>query len=652
MCGIAGIVNTGRSASKSGLLAMCDALAHRGPDDAGVWESPSGKALLGSRRLAILDLSSSGHQPMQDESGNVAVAFNGEIYNYLELARELETHGCRFRSHSDTEVLLKSYQIWGRDCLRRLNGMFAFAIWDERRGKLFAARDRFGEKPFYFVQNSDPVPFAFASEIKALVAGGFVSPRPRQTAVYRYLVNREIDAGTETLFENIFSLPAAHALFYSPNEGSLEIFRYWDLDPGNEIRLSSPEQYAERFLELLLDSVRIRLRSDVPVGSSLSGGLDSSTIVGIIAKTQAALSQESFSARFRDPKLDEGMYIEQMTTWANVKSNFTYPEPEGIPEEIEQLTWHQDAPFYSASIYAQWCVMRLAKERGVTVLLDGQGGDEVLAGYHEYFASYYIHLLKSLRLKRAFWEMYGYWIEHGRGFVPQIVAEALPQRWRSAAKGWLSPRGLRPEFRSKWNRPPSAPARKYDNELQQCLYATLTHSVLPQLLRYADRNSMAFSREVRLPFLDYRLVEFLYAIPSEQKLRGTQTKVILRNAISGIVPEAIRLRKDKLGFAPPEAAWLRGPLCHWIQEVFASREFRQREWWEPRTVDSVWSRFQKGEESLHTAIWRWLSLEVWARTCLADKPRIQSRTASAVDSGQSNVPHTGTSNVAPHFGGS
>ena len=507
--------------------------------------------------------------------------------------------------------------------------MFAFAIWDERRQELFAARDRFGEKPFYFYHDLQKGLFAFASEIKALVAGRLFKPNPDQSAVYGYLVNREIDAGAETLFEDVRSLPAAHALIYSFQSSSLKTWRYWDLDPENEIVLSSPQQYAERLLELLSDSVSIRLRSDVPVGSSLSGGLDSSTIVGLIAKIDSITSQECFSARFRDPKFDEGKYIEAMTSWANVRSNVTYPDAEKIPEEIESLTWHQDEPFYSSSIYAQWSVMRLAKQQGVTVLLDGQGGDEVLAGYHEYFAAYYVHLFKSLHWGKAFSEMQRYMADHGRRFVPQVVAAALPVGLRSVAKQWMSPRGLRPEFKKKWNRPPAKPKQKYRDELHQLLYATLTQTILPQLLRYADRNSMAFSREVRLPFLDHRLVEFLYAIPADQKIQGTRTKVVLRNAIPGIVPEEIRLRKDKLGFSPPESTWLRGPLCSWIEELFGSAQFRTREWWEPTIVDSVWKRFLHGEEALHSAVWRWVSLEVWARACLRVPPKTDNNDSIA-----------------------
>jgi asparagine synthase (glutamine-hydrolysing) len=610
MCGIVGVVGNARRISES----------HRGPDDAGTWESPGGNVRLGSRRLAILDLSVSGHQPMVDEARGLAITFNGEIYNYIELADELTKLGCRFRSHSDTEVLLKSYEIWGADCLQHLNGMFAFAIWDESRQELFAARDRFGEKPFFYYLDREREFLALGSEIKTLIAGRFFSPCANSSAVYGYLVNREMNSGTETMFAGVSSLPAAHAMRFSWRDRSFKIWRYWDLDPNREIRMSDSGQYAEQFLEMLSESVRIRQRSDVPVGSSLSGGLDSSTIVGLVARNRGDGRQDTFSARFSDPVFDEGKYIESMTRWANVNGHFVYPDAVRLPEEMESLTWHQDEPFYSSSIYAGWCVMRLAKECGVTVLLDGQGGDECLAGYHSYFAAYYLYLLKHFRFLEGMASVKSYLSDHGKRHLPVVISSFLPIKVRSALIERRIPRGVRQEFKRKWHRLPVRIARKFHDDLHQSLYETLTQTILPQLLRYADRNSMAFSREVRLPFLDHRLVEFAFAIPISQKIDRSTTKVVLRNAIRGIVPEEIRNRKDKLGFAPPEASWLSGPLRGWIEEIFSSPEFRQREWLEPIVVDSVLRRFLSGETWLYTSIWRWLSLEMWARTCLSPRP--------------------------------
>jgi len=619
MCGIVGVVAEPGRVSRHRLIEMRDSISHRGPDDAGIWQSARGNAMLGSRRLSILDLSPSGHQPMEDEASGLVLAFNGEIYNYVELAEELAVAGCRFRSRSDTEVLLKSYEKWGEQCLQRLNGMFAFAIWDESRQELFAARDRFGEKPFYFYLHENNDLFAFGSEIKALVAGRFFIPRPDRGAVYDFVASHSLDAGSRTMFENVVALPMACSLRFSWRDRRLKISRYWDLDGELDIRFSDGRQYAERFLELLSDSVRLRLRSDVPVGSSLSGGLDSSTIVSLVANESPQEGQQTFSARFEDELFDEGPHIQRITARTGVRNYSTYPNPQNLPEEMESLTWQQDAPFNSSSIYAQWCVMRLAHDSGVTVLLDGQGGDEVLAGYHSYFSAHFMNLLKRFRFLKAAAGLRRYSNAHGNRQLPLIISGLLPAGLRSSAKGWLRPLAIRKDFGRNFGHAPVATRKKFHHPLHQSLYETLTQSSLPQLLRYADRNSMAFSVEVRLPFLDHRLVEYLLAIPAEQKIDGVTTKAVLREAMSGILPEEIRTRKDKLGFAPPESEWLRGPLREWVEDMFSSVQFRQREWVDVSALDRVWSRFKDGETALHGVLWRWLSLETWMRTCLAPR---------------------------------
>ncbi|HUA00190.1 MAG TPA: asparagine synthase (glutamine-hydrolyzing) [Candidatus Aquilonibacter sp.] len=631
MCGIAGVVGPLRGFSRERFREMRDALSHRGPDDAGLWESPSGCAILGSRRLAILDLSASGHQPMEDRRSGFVIAFNGEIYNYKELSEDLAAKDVAFSSRSDTEVLLKSCEEWGDACLERLNGMFAFAIWDETRQELFAARDRFGEKPFYFYLEPRRELLAFASEIKALVAADLFEVRPDPSAVYAFLANREIDCGAETMFANVRALPAAHALRFSWRNRSLKIWRYWNLNSERELHLPN-DRYAEEFVALLRDSVRIRLRSDVPVGSSLSGGLDSSTIVGLVAQENPQSGQETFSARFSDEALDEGRYIERMVHWAGVRNHATYPDPERLPYEMEALAWHQDEPFYSSSIYSQWCVMRLARDCDVTVLLDGQGGDEVLAGYYSYFSVYYARLFKKLYFPSLLAALCRYLAVHGRNSLPLIFSGLLPAGVRLSGRNLLRPRAIREDFRRQWARPPQSAPRTFRDPVHESLYDSLTRTSLPPLLRYADRNSMAFSREVRLPFLDHRLVEYLFAIPSEQKIDAATTKIVLRNATEGILPEEIRWRTDKLGFSPPEVAWLLGPLRAWVDEVFSSARFKQREWLDESVASSVWRRFKNGERALHTSIWRWLSLEVWARTCLVRKgsaPGSHARSAIA-----------------------
>jgi len=610
MCGIVGCASSPPALLPDRVIAMRDTMVHRGPDDAGLWSSEDGQVILGNRRLAILDLSLSGHQPMQDEAGNVTIVFNGEIYNFVELREELKAKGYRFRSSSDTEVLLAAYDAWGTECLSHLNGMFGFAIWDERHRQLFAARDRFGEKPFYYFRNRGV--FLFASEIKALLASQLIDPCPNNRAICRHLLYHESDRGTETPLEGIHALPPAHGLLYSPHGDTLKTWQYWDLDPYFEIHLPSDEAYATRLLELLKDSVRIRLRSDVPLGSSLSGGLDSSTIVALVARESNGNRQTTFSARFKDPRVDEGPYIDCLNRHLALESHHVYPSPYGLLEEIDDFTWHQEHPSSGTSVYAQWTVMRLAKEQGVTVLLDGQGGDEVLGGYASYRASYYLDLLRGGRWGQFLTTLGGQVRLQGPARLPAALAPMLPDVVREPLRRFLRPPGISADFERRWASTPSRILGRFRSALHNDLYQTLRCTVLPLLLRFADRNSMAFSREVRLPFLDPRVVEFLFAIPEEQKIRGTVTKVILRRAMSGLVPDKILRRTDKIGFETPEAEWLRGPLRAWADDVFHSQAFQQREWINAKVIESVWKSFLKGQAKYHKQLWLWLCLEVWA----------------------------------------
>lgn len=633
MCGIVGSISKAPVLTPDRAVAMRDSLAHRGPDDAGLWSSPQGDVVLGSRRLAILDLSPRGHQPMADETGMLRIVFNGEIYNYVELREELIQKGYRFRSQTDTEVLLAAYDAWGTECLSHLNGMFAFAIWDARQRRLFAARDRFGEKPFYY--HHRPGVFIFASEVKALLASRVVDARPNNRKVYAYLAQRELDRGEKTLFQDILALPAAHALTFSPDHDSPTIWRYWDLDPDADIRLPSDDAYGERLLALLQDSVRIRLRSDVPIGSNLSGGLDSSTIVSLIARNASVQRQQTFSARFHHATLDEGAHIQRVVDWTGVQPHYVYPDPAQLPDEFAQLTWHQEQPFFESSVYAQWCVMRLARECGVTVLLDGQGGDELFAGYHYYFGSYYRALFQRLQWRTLLTSLVSVARQDGISTVPILFFYFLPPSVRPALRRQVRPVAAPGEFAQTWRSDPAPWLPHFRDPLKDALYQTLTLDVLPRLLRYADRNSMAFSREARLPLLDHRLAEFLFAIPADQKIRGAETKVVLRHAARGLIPEKIRTRKDKIGFAPPQAEWLRGPLRSWVDDIFHSATFRQRPWVNPRAIDRIWQEFLAGQTlGGSSTVWRWLSLESWARVFLDQAPDRGPTHAASTSKGQ------------------
>ena len=613
MCGIIGSVRYGCCLDENTSLSMRDSLAHRGPDDAGLWLSRFDGVTLGSRRLAILDLSPRGHQPMQNASGTLTVVFNGEIYNSVELRQELrKTY--QFRSQTDTEVLLAAYSLWGPDFLRFLNGMFAFALWDSEKHCLLAARDRFGEKPFYYFRR--PSLFLFASEMKAILASGMVTPEPNLPSIYRFLAYRETDAGEETFLKNIVALRPAHALLYFPAQDSLETWPYWDLDPASEIRYSDDHAYAEHLHDLLRQSVKIRMRSDVPLGSCLSGGIDSSSVVSLVSSHSNGHRQSTFSARFDDPQVDEGEYIQAVAERFSTASYNIYPDPLRMVNEIDSFAWHQEHPFVGPSIYAQWCVMRLAADCGVTVLLDGQGADESLAGYLVSQGFHYRDLFSGLRwitlLKSAV-------TQANQGGLRSLKAMLLPEppaifgRWAALV---CEPPALLPEFSALACTPPSRAEIRFKSALHNGLYQQLRSSMLPKLLRFADRSSMAFSREVRLPYLDHRVVEYLFAIPEEQKIRGATTKFVLRNAMQGSLPAKITNRTDKKGFETPQSAWLRGPLRVWAECILRSKSFRERGWVDQQEALRVWRRFLMHSSRSEALLFRWLSLEVWAQVFL------------------------------------
>lgn len=587
MCGIFGIWNLdGEAVDVTGVQHATTAIRHRGPDDEGylLVDTQSGRTrscggpdtdyrlslpdlsqhksdyfdlAFGFRRLAILDLSPGGHQPMSSHDGRFWIIFNGEIYNYRELRDELSTHGHRFQTTSDTEVILAAYQQWGESCVEHFNGMFALAIWDSTTRSIFVARDRFGEKPFYYVYIPQRL-FAFASEMKALWAAGVAGRAIHEETLALFTQHSQVEIGEQTIYEGILRLPQAHCLTLSPG-GRLQKRRYWDIDPRVRIDGWSDERYTETFREHFTNSVSLRLRADVPVGSSLSGGLDSSTVVSVINRLLPdGAVQKTFSARFDDPARDEGKWMDLVTKSNRVERHDVWPTAERFFEDLSDLFWHQEEPFSSASVYAQWSVMRLAKESGVTVLLDGQGADEMLAGYHSYFDVMTDDLLNSFDLR-------GY-LKFRRdcialhGIAPGSFRRALSQKTPEAVKRVLK-KGLQ-LVRTLPQVEPAEPvySREYAkvSSLRKHLWWNTTRAGLVELLRYADRNSMAHSREVRLPFLDHNLVEFVFKLPDRLLTRDGWTKWIIREAFRGIVPQEISDRVDKLGYMPPQQKWLGG----------------------------------------------------------------------------------------------
>jgi asparagine synthase (glutamine-hydrolysing) len=581
---------------------------------------------LGFRRLAILDLSPSGHQPMSSSDGRLWMVFNGEIYNYLELRQELAGLGFTFHTGTDSEVILAAYQAWGANCLQRFNGMWGMAIWDIQERSLFLSRDRFGVKPLYYVYEQNT--FAFASEIKALVGSNGLKFNPEPQSIYHYLSRGRLPGGRSeaTFFAGVHSLPPGYAI--QVDRSGVKVYRYWNLETQAESEPQPFELLVEEYRALFEDAVSLRLRSDVAVGTCLSGGIDSSAIVCVINRLMAqkgftneqiGQQQRTFSAVYEmQGPFNERAFVDKVlnalvASGAPAQGNFTWPNVERLRDEAERMIWHQDEPFQSTSIFAQWCVMSKVRERGVTVLLDGQGADEILGGYRP-FRKYLGDLLRANQYAAAWREARAIGVNTDvngwRYFIPALGYRL--SGWIShMERGWQSDlNALAPGFKAagkKWHDRLVDQARP---TLDRHLRDQLEDSSLPHLLRYEDRNSMAFSIEARVPFLDYRFVGYNFGPAAAWRIRDGWTKYVLRRAIQPWVPEEIVWRKDKVGFATPEKHWLRQWLemdRAWLFEPWLSQDYLSKEVVKGRIEEWI----QNGGRM--PPVWRWVNLELWLR---------------------------------------
>jgi asparagine synthase (glutamine-hydrolysing) len=564
MCGIGGVLSFNQKVDITSIQNMISTLHHRGPDGEGVWLNDSQQIGLGHKRLSILDLSETGKQPMHFANNRYSITFNGEIYNYLELKGALIEKGYTFISSSDTEVLLALYDLKKEKVLEELDGMFAFAIWDNIEKKLFCARDRFGEKPFYYHLNKNY--FAFASEMKALFTLG-INKAKNQKKIYNYLLYTTLEDPFErgaTFYENIRQLEPGHYLIISP-EKEISNKKYWDINITQPINISEKEAVL-KFRKLFESSVSRRLRSDVPVGSSLSGGLDSSSIVMLIdSLKKEGHIQKTFSARFNNFNKDEGRFMQMVVDKSTVEPHYVFPTIESVIKNFPTILKHQEEPIGSASVAIQYEVMQLAKNNGITVLLDGQGADEMLAGYKIFWNTYFNQLYRSDRNKFNS-ETISYQNIHDE--TPYI--NNLEFKWRANNNNSFkffsefkrktkSPKsdyflGIDPDIVSRYKDEPN-PIPKVSS-LKEHLHYFLMKRGLSELLRYADRNAMANSVEVRLPFLNHTLVEFLFTLPDDLLLHSGWSKYILRKSMEDLLPAEITWRKDKIGFEPPQEQWL------------------------------------------------------------------------------------------------
>jgi asparagine synthase (glutamine-hydrolysing) len=615
MCGIAGIIAK-RPVNPQAVEAMTRRLAHRGPDDHGLWRSEDGRAALGHRRLSILDTTNAGHQPMA--RGDLVTVFNGEIYNFLELRAELAALGEVFATQSDTEVILAAYGRWGEDCFARFNGMFALAILDKGRDRLVCARDRFGEKPFLFAAR--PGLFAFASEYKALLGLSEVSREHELLPLLRFAHRPAtgLDDGRGTLFPAISQLLPGERLILDLDSLEHRIDRYWTLERDPGLAGLGMDEAAGRFRDLLTDSIRLRLRSDVPVGSCLSGGLDSGSIIMLARRLLGdGVPYHVFTGRFPGTHADEWEYACHTAEAAGATVHQVEPGAAGFLADLPDFLWANELPVGSASQYAQYCVFRLAKQTGVTVLLDGQGADEILGGYEQYFARYLAGLPETERAaeERAIRARYPGALDSPR----QALSKALPPRLRHwlagiSGKGSDLLFGLSPDLArqvARANAEPPVPAGWPPLAAELVRDSFATH--LPVLLRYGDRNSMAHSREVRLPFCDHRIAEFALSLDPGLLMGDSQTKRLLREAMKGILPEPVRTRWNKQGFLPPQDLWFAQGLAVEAEKVIEDPSFAAAGCWNVGWWRSAVKRLKAGEGHLAWVLWRPLMIEGWRR---------------------------------------
>lgn len=589
MCGIAGIWRSKKSDRlELEIKQMTDEIIHRGPDGEGHWTDTEIGLALGHRRLAIIDLTEQGHQPMHYLNRYV-LTFNGEIYNYVELRSELKKQGLTFQSDSDSEVLLAAYHVWGKECVTRFDGMFSFALYDKTTHELFCARDRFGEKPFFYSTLNDD--FLFGSEIKQLlkIQG---SRGIEQQMLYLYLnydVVENPNNKAQTFYSEISQLPAAHCLLVKRGK-LLKKWQYWDIDLSKKSTHSLSES-REVFKELFSQSVRLRMRSDVRVGSSLSGGVDSSSIVGMVKTCYPDRPFHTFTARFNDPNYDEGHFVEIMREKYALETHFCYPSSTQLIDELDRVFWHQDEPFGSTSIVAQWEVMKLAKKHDTTVLLDGQGADEAFGGYFKYFVPFLTELYHTD--KKAFKTQLSAIENHldQRPFFGkrEMLRTRFPKSFDYLSDKTRSIRkrssvDLSDAFTTQFLTEPTPFHRS--TTLNEFLKNDLFMYGLGKLLRFSDRNAMAHSREVRLPYLSHHLVEYVFSLPTAQKINNGWTKSILRESMREIVPDEILYRKDKKGFQAPNS-WMELPAVlalidhssdHLKQEGIIKNSVKENHW--------------------------------------------------------------------------
>ncbi len=640
MCGICGIISReqGGPVDRGSLETMMAALAHRGPDDEGVYLH--GGVGLGHKRLSIIDLGT-GHQPMTNEDGSVWIVFNGEIYNYLELRRDLVREHS-FKTQSDTEVILHLYEEIGERCLERLNGMFSFAIWDARQQRLFAARDRLGIKPFYWHLGRDHL--AFASEPKAILAAGLTTARPDSQGLEEYLTF-QFCLGDRTMFDGIRRLEPGHYMTFRPlRDAEPAVVKYWDFNYEIDTHHTA-EYYVDQLRTLLHDSVRLQLRSDVPVGAHLSGGIDSSTVVSLAASLYGG-DFHTFTGAFREgPQYDETRYARAVAEHVHSVHHEVWPTATEFADVLPTLIYMMDEPAAGPGLFPQYAVSKLARQH-VKVVLGGQGGDEIFGGYARYLVAYLEQCLKGVifgtqedekhlvtwdsimpnlpllqqyrPLLQSFWRE-GLFEEMDRRYFRLVSriedAETLITRdaWNAGSQGRMFE-----SFSAVFNNPAT---KSYFNKMTNFDLKTL----LPALLQVEDRTSMSVSLESRVPLLDHRILELVTRMPPTTRFKGGDTKRVFREAVRQLLPQVVFERRDKMGFPVPLAEWARGPIRDFLADTLLSTRARQRGVYQMDGIERLISH----ERGFGRQLWGVLCLELWFRAFIdGDRPSMPHDTGS------------------------
>jgi len=616
MCGICGIINfKNLKVDSKNIQKMMSKMKHRGPDDEGLFIED--RVGFGFVRLSILDLSEAGHQPMFSSGSNgidslqlvqerYVIVYNGEVYNYLEIRSVLIEKGYFFKSNTDTEVVLNSFIEWGDDCLNKFNGMWAFAIYDRETKELFCARDRYGIKPFYYYLDDEY--FIFASEIPPILSILHKKPTANDQSIFDFLVFNRTDQTEQTFFSEIKKLQHGNKLTIKNKK--IKISKWYDL--REKVKNTDGFKSATEFREVFSSAIGLRLRSDVPVGVCLSGGIDSSSIASVLIKEFNMKDLNTFSAVYQeDQEGDESDFIKLFNSEL---SNMYYITPTAktlLSDLISFISVHAE-PIPSTSPYAQYKVMQLAKNN-VVVTLDGQGADEELAGYHYFYGFYFKDLLIQLRWMRLFSELFYYIGTHRsiyglKTFLYFLLPKSSRTMLRLKEKDYLTDKFNSNNFHSV-----IAEELYGSASLQEALLNHFEYK-LEHLLKWEDRNSMNFSIEARVPFLDYRLVEKTLATSSDKLIKNGMTKSILRESMHGLLYEKIRLRKDKVGFSTPQDEWFRTEsFYHLIINILNSDSFKNRNIIDDKKAKSLFEKHFNKQINISNEIWKWINLELWYR---------------------------------------